>query len=104
MKISGLNVDVDAIGAGMFRIIEDKGEASIVAFGMIPVWVMDALRPMLCQKIVSESAKQRGITARELRLMGLVDEAKVGEIAREIEKAVVSAIYKAANQQGKMVV
>lgn len=104
MKISGLNVDVEKIGAGMLRIIEDKGDGAIVAFGMIPVWAADALNRMLRDKIIAESATQLGVTSRELDLMGLVDNAKVAEIAREIERAVISAIYKAANQQGKMIV
>ena len=104
LKISGLNVDAEKIGAGLFGIIDDKGEAAIVAFGMIPSWVIDSLRTMLRAKIISEAAKQHGMTARELDLMGVLDESKITDISRDIEKAVVSAIYKAAATQGRMIV
>ena len=54
MKLNGLNVDARAIGAGLYQIICDKGEESIVAFGMIPKWIMDLAEKLIREKIFTQ--------------------------------------------------
>ncbi len=103
-KIAGLNVDAEKIGAGLYKIICDKGEEAIVAFGMIPSWAVDSMRPMLREKVISEAGKTYGCSAHELELMGVVDEAKIAKIVQRIEHEVVLGIYAAAKSANAMVV
>jgi len=58
MKSGGLIVDADKIGAGLYSMLCDKGEEAIVAFGMIPAWVINCFEKQLREKIISEAAKQ----------------------------------------------
>lgn len=102
MRINGLNVDADAIGRGIYRIICDKGDEAIIAFGMVPSWAMDSLRPMLRDKIIAEAAKQAQCTAEDLA--PYLDEDKVKRTLQDIEHQVVLGIYAAAHAAGKMIV
>lgn len=49
MNINGLTVDTQAIADGLYEIICEREEEAIVAFGMIPKWIMD-----LTEKLVRE--------------------------------------------------
>ena len=102
-RMHGMKVDAEKIGAGLYSILCDKGEDHIVAFGMIPSWIMDALHKMLREKVMSEAAIQVGCTEQELTLMGVIDNKKVDSIVRDIEHKVCVAIYAAASKAGKMV-
>lgn len=104
MNMHGLNVDADAIGAGLYRIIQERGQEAIVAFGMIPADLMDMVRKQLRDKVIEEAGKKVGATAQELELMGVVDDSKVSRIVRDIEHQVCLGIYKAASDAGGMVV
>lgn len=102
MNINGLQVDADAIGHGMYAMICDKGDDALVAFGMIPQWCIDLMRKPLREKIISEGAKQRGLSADDVA--PFVDEAAISKTMNAIEHQVVLAIYRAAKDAGKMVV
>jgi len=104
MKTHGLDINTAAIGNGIYAMIVDKGDEAIVAFGMIPLWAVELMRPILREKILDIGAKPYGITAQELELMGAVDEPKVKALMVEIEHEVVLAIYAAAQAAGRMVV
>lgn len=93
MNINGLKVDAEAIGKGMYKIICDKGDEAVVAFGMIPVWAINSLKPMLKEKVKAESIK----LGKDL------DENEIGQVAAAIEHEVVLGIYAAASAAGKMV-
>ena len=56
-----------AIADGLYEIIYEQGEDSIVAFGMIPKWIMDLTEQSVREKVVAEAAKQLGITSEELK-------------------------------------
>lgn len=101
MKINGLNVDADAIGAGMYAMICKRGDEHVVAFGMIPKWSIDLLRPALRDKVVAEAAKRIGCTVEEVQ--PYLDEPAISETMREIEHGVVLGIYAAASKAGRMV-
>ena len=102
MKINGLNVDTRKIAEGLYDLIEQKGEAGIVAFGMIPKWIVDLLEKLLREKIISESARQVGISADELS--PVVDQDKVKQMVSEISRAICIDIYAVAGERGKMLV
>jgi hypothetical protein len=73
-----------------------------VAFGMIPKWIVDLLEKMVREKIISESAKQVGVSADQLAPH--VDQAKINRMVSEISHAVCTDIYAVASQRGKMLV
>lgn len=102
MTINNLKVDADAIGAGFYDIICEKGEEALVAFGMIPKWIIDMAEGMIREKIVREAARQVGCTPEELT--PIVDKKVVDDMTAKIIKAVCVAIYKTASERGKMIV
>lgn len=102
MRINGLNVDTRKIAEGLYAIIEEKGEAGIVAFGMIPKWIVDLLEKLVREKIISESARQVGVSAGQLTPH--VDQDKVKKMVSEISHAVCTDIYAVASERGKMLV
>lgn len=100
MKIKNLQVDAAKIGAGLYDIICERGESAIVAFGMIPLWVVEMTEKQLREKIISEAAKQVQCTADELR--PIVDEKLVAEITRPIMHEITLEIYRAASAAGML--
>lgn len=104
MQINGLKVNTQAISEGLYRIICQQGKESIVAFGMIPAEIMECLSKLLREKIISIAAAQNNCTIQELELTGWLDENKIKEICRPIEREVCAGIYAAAKNAGKMIV
>lgn len=120
MKVNGLNVNTEAIGEGLYRIICEKGEEAIVAFGMIPKWIMDLLEKQLREKIIRVVCEQMRFSNTEtehlleLDRLGMLmgkDVAATGfseellqDTMRPIIHEVSVAIYKAASNAGKMCV
>ncbi len=102
MKLNNLVVDTDAIGTGLYSIICEKGEEAIVAFGMIPKWVIDLFEKQLRDKILSEAAKQVQCTPEEIA--PIVDKTIVQDMVNKITRQVSIAIYAEAKRQGKMIV
>lgn len=88
--MKGLRVDGDAIGAGIYGMICERGEAAIVAFGMIPSWAMDLVRAPLEAKVAE--------------LKPAADAKERAECVREIEHLICLGIYNAAAKAGRMVV
>lgn len=95
-------MDTQKIGEGIYQIICDKGEEALVAFGMLPMWVMELCEKQLRQKVIEEAAKQAGCTVMEMAL--LVDEKLITATVNPIMREVGIAIYGAASRAGKMVV
>jgi len=102
LRRSGLKVNAEAIGRGMYGLITKAGEESIVAFGMLPKWIMDILDAQLRQKVLEIVAKQTFIPADEIECM--IDPKSLDAIVAEITKEVISFIYTAAAGRGKLLV
>ena len=102
MQLNGLRIDEVAIGRGLYEIICAQGDQAVVAFGMIPKWCIDSLRPMLREKIISEAAKRIGHEANEVR--EYVNEATIADMMREIERQVILSIYSEAKAQHAVIV
>jgi hypothetical protein len=106
MKINGLNVDTETIGAGVYQIICERGEEAIVAFGMIPKWAMDLTEKEVREKIIAEAVRQqRCDSAEEERAFREhVSEELLRATVNPIMREIGSAIYTAASKAGKMIV
>ncbi len=120
MKLNGLVVDTQAIADGLYGIICHKGEESIVAFGMIPKWIIDVLEKQLREKIVRTAAEQMQFSEAEIGHLLELDklgvlttdgveaagfsEDMIRETMRPIVHEVSVGIYKAASRAGKMCV
>ena len=102
MKINGLNVNTQAIADGLYEIICEKGEDSIVAFGMIPKWIMDMTEKLVREKVIAETARQLNLTAEELK--PYVDEKLLAETVNPIIHEICLGIYAAAAKAGKLLV
>jgi hypothetical protein len=59
-------VDAQAIADGLYAIICEREEEAIVAFGMIPKWIMDLTEKLVWEKVVAETARQSNLTVEEL--------------------------------------
>jgi hypothetical protein len=94
MHIEGLKINAAAIGAGLYDIIEQRDQAALVAFGMLPADLMNMLKQQLCDKFTT-LAKAQGaeLPADELK-----------ELVRDTEHQVAVAIYAEASRKGKMIV
>ncbi|HMP84028.1 MAG TPA: hypothetical protein PKA41_15115 [Verrucomicrobiota bacterium] len=102
MNINGLTVDTQAIADGLYKIICEKGEDAIVAFGMIPKWIMDLTEKLVREKVIAETAKRLNLTVEELS--PYVDEKLVTETVRPIIREISLGIYQAAAKAGKLIV
>ena len=100
MKINNLNVDAEKIGAGLYDIICEKGEEAIVAFGMIPKWIIDLAERLIREKIIAIAAEQQQTTPAELA--PYVDEQSIKETVRAISHEVVLAIFATASKRGAL--
>ena len=104
MKINGLNINTEAIGEGIYRMICDAGQEAVVAFGMIPREFADLLERQLREKVLAEAAKQLDCEPTDPMFLRFVDQGKLNATVREIMHAVVVAIFGAAQNAGKMCV
>lgn len=102
LKVNGLAVDTQAIADGLYDIICAKGEEAIVAFGMIPAWLIETLELMLREKAIAIAAAQVGVTVQEFG--PFIDETKLKETIRPIVHEVTVGIYRAASSAGRMCV
>ena len=102
MNISGLKVDVEPIAEGLYGIICDRGEESLVAFGMLPKWIMDMTERLVREKILNIWAGQLGCTVKEA--MPFCNEVKLKEKVQAVMDQVATGIYGAAKSKGMMVV
>ena len=102
MKVNGVVVDAAAIGQGLYKIICDKGEEAIVAFGMIPKWAMDMAEAEARSKIIALAASQCQVTVEEF--MPYLDKEKLDATVRPIMRQIGTEIYNAAAKAGRMVV
>lgn len=102
MKIKGLTVDAQKIANGLYDMITDRGEEAIVAFGMIPKWIIDLFEKQLREKILEIAAQQQRVTVEELK--PYVSEQLIQETMRPIVHEVTLGIYTAAKRAGKMCV
>src|SRR5258706_12531041 len=102
MKINGLMVDTHAIADGLYAIICRRGEEAIVAFGMIPKWIMDLTEKLVREKVVAESARQLNLTVADLQPQ--LDEKLLTETVNPILHEISLGIYAAAAKAGKLLV
>lgn len=102
MNIKGVSVNAEAIGAGLYGMIADKGEEAIVAFGMLPKWAMDMAETAVRQKIISIAAEQVGCSPRDV--LPFIGETELSAIVNPIMKEIACAILKAAADKGKLLV
>lgn len=90
MKISGLNVDVDAIAKGVFDMIVDRGDRVILEHGMLPADIMNVLDGQMRDRFIRIAAVQHGIPY-ELAVK-CVDEKKIGEVKGPVIRAISAGI------------
>lgn len=102
MQKNGIIVDTKAIANGLYRIITEKGEESLVAFGMIPLWIIELAEKMIREKIIEIKAAQMQVTPDELRPH--VDKAALDAIVAPIIRQISTDIYGAAKDAGMMIV
>ena len=102
MKINGLIVDTQAIADGLYEIICEREEEAIVAFGMIPKWIMDLAEKLIREKIITENARRLNLTVEELT--PYVDEKLLQETVNPILHEISLGIYTAAKCAGKLLV
>src|SRR5882672_837040 len=102
MKINGLSVDAQAIADGLYAIICENDEEAIVAFGMIPKWIMDLTEKLVREKVIAENARQLNLTVEELK--PYVDEKLLAKTVNPIIHAICLGIYAAAAKAGKLLV
>jgi hypothetical protein len=102
MKTNGLSVDTQAIADGLYDLICEREEEAIVAFGMIPKWILDLTETSIREKIISEAARQLGITAEELK--PFVDDQLLTQTVNPILHEISVGIYAAAKRAGKLLV
>lgn len=102
LEINGLKVDAAAIGAGLYGIICQAGQSHIVAFGMIPQWVIESTEKLLREKIIGLWAKQLSVSVEEAT--PFLDEEKLKATIRPIVHDVTLGIYRAAKEAGNLVV
>jgi hypothetical protein len=102
MKINGLTVDAQAIADGMYDIICQKGEEAIVAFGMMPKWIMDTLDRMLREKVLQIAAQQIGCEPNDPTFLEFLSEEKIKDTMDPIIHEITVGIYRAAAKKGMM--
>jgi len=102
MKINGLTVDTQAIADGLYAIICEKDEEAIVAFGMIPKWIMDLTEKLVRERVIAETARKLNLTAAELQ--PYVDDKVLSETVAPILHEISLGIYAAAAKAGKLLV
>ncbi len=102
MKVNGLEVNTQAIAEGMYRIICEKGEEAIVAFGMIPLWIVEMTEKQLLEKIISEKCRETGWTPEELA--PYLSKEMVDDMVSQIMRHICTGIYTAAGNANKMLV
>jgi len=102
MKINGLIVDAQAIADGLYEIICEHGEEAIVAFGMIPKWIMDLTEKLVREKVIVENARRLNLTVEEFK--PYVDEKLLTETVNPILHEISLGIYAAAARAGKLLV
>ena len=79
-----------------------NGEEAIVAFGMIPKWIMDLTEKLVREKVIAETARQLNLTVAELQPH--VDEKLLAETVNPIIHEIALGIYAAAARAGKLAV
>ena len=102
MKINGLIVNTKAIADGLYKIICKREEEAIVAFGMIPKWIMDLMEQLIREKIIAENARRLNLTVEELK--PYMDEKLLAETINPIIHEICLGIYEAAKRAGKLIV
>ena len=102
MKIAGLNVNAQAIADGLYEIICEREEEAIVAFGMIPKWIMDLTEKLVRERVLTENARLLNLTVEELK--PYVDEKLLAETVKPIIHEISLGIYAAAARAGKLLV
>lgn len=101
LLINGLRVDSANLGRGLYEIICEAGEDHIVAFGMIPKWVIDLFEKQLRAKIIELAAASVKCSVEDVT--PYLDEKLIEQTMRPIVREVCTAIYAAASDAGKMV-
>lgn len=105
-NIQGLNVDADAMAKGLYAIITERGEAALVAFGMLPHAVIELFEKQLGEKYEA-SAKEQAFKLFGLEVdpvLEVADQAKKKAFVRDVSHAVCVKIYGVAADAGKMMV
>ena len=102
MKINGLTVDTPTIADGLYQIICEREEDALVAYGMLPKWIMDLTEKLFREKILAENARRLNLAVEELA--PYVDGELLTEKVRPIVHAISIEIYTAAKRAGKMLV
>lgn len=102
MKINGLIVDTQKIADGLYQIICDKGEEGIVAFGMIPKWIVDSLETQLREKLIATAAAKLQVSPEELA--PYISEDMIRATVDPIVRQVTTDIYGSAKRAGRMIV
>lgn len=97
---SGIKVDAAKIGAGLYDLVCQKGDDAIVAFGMIPKWIVDILDRQLEEKIIELFAAENQIEPALAKEIICPDSLK--DMVRSISKECTLAMFDAASKAGKL--
>ena len=103
MKINGLDINTEAIGQGLFNLIEDQGDTHILAFGMLPAPLMELVSKQMKQKVLDIVYEQNGIT-EPLKEFLPIDHKALDKLVADVMREVASAVYKAAAKANVMIV
>ena len=104
MKINGLVIDTDKLGAGLYGIICEMNEEHIVAHGMIPNAIIQMAERLLREKVLALSLAQLECSEAEALSCLKVDEDKMNATIAPIMREVSVAIFRTAKAADKMLV
>ena len=100
MKLYNINVDEQAVAQGLLDIMSEHDKA-ILGLGMINKPVMDILEKQLKEKFDDLVTRDYGELSEVLR----AEADKAGkDFVRKVSKEITTALYRAADEQGLMVV
>ncbi len=94
--INGIKFDPAPIGAGLYKLIVARKQDGIVAIGMIPADIVQFAGKLIREKVSSLIPVEKYTPAERAKMIEQAD--------KQICKEVVSAIYQAASDAGKMLV
>ena len=87
--IPGLKIDAEKLGAGLYALLCRRGQAGIVAVGMLPADFSELAEKMIREKLQALSKTP-------------LEPAVLEDLVEEVWRTARAAIYAAAERQGKM--
>jgi len=101
-EINGIGVDTKTMGQEFYRMICEKEQEALVAFGMLPADFMAMVEEKVKEKLIKIWTQTLGVTVPEA--MPYLDENKLKDTVQAIMHEICVEIYHAASEAGKMCV